>query len=184
MPSDSPRGLKRSKFDHDFPSSDSVPNYSTTFPPLSASHNSKFSTTSPIFSIGTSPRPKTNVTFHRFILVKAPDKQKSLDSVSPFLISRWLSGMVGTTKDIKKLRSGDLLVECANHNQSNKLKNIKTLVTPTETIQISCESHPTLNSSKGVIRTSDIGNLSDDDIQGDLKDQNVTSVRRLIIKKY
>ena len=183
----SPRGLKRSRFDHisdtDLNSSSDYDSInSISFPSLSLSNNSRFPTTSATYSSGSPPKPNTN-SFHRFMLVKAPGLVKSLDSVSPFLISRWLLGMVGTTKNVKKLRSGDLLVECASHNQSTKLKNLKFIESGSEKISVTCESHPTLNTSKGVIRSSELRGESDENILAELKEQNVTSVQRLILNK-
>ena len=129
-----PRGIKHSKLDNDNDSTPSssvfVPQHSISFQPLSSSHNSNFSTTSPNLlnaesnikrlSNGSSPRHRTNVTFHRYIIVKAPDKQNSLNTVSPFLISRWLLGMVGTTTNIKNF---DLEISLSNVPTITNLTN-------------------------------------------------------------
>ena len=182
----SPRGLKRCKLDDstdtDFNSSpDNGSNKSISFPLPSLPTDSRFPN---IFPTGPSPKPRINFTsFHRFILAKAPELTKSFDSVSPFLISKWLLGMVGSTKNVKKLRSGDLLIECASHSQSTKLKSLKIINSGSEKINITCESHPTLNSSKGVIRSPELRGVPDDKIETDLKNQNVTSVQRLILNK-
>ena len=43
--------------------------------------------------------------------------------------------------------------------------------------------HRSLNSSKGVIRTRDLGDLDEEEIASELRDQGVLSVRRITIKK-
>ena len=178
------KGVKRSKHDNDTDvNSDYIPKIDDNTD-VNSDHNSNNSRFPNIFPTGPSSKPKINFTsFHPFLLAKAPGLKKSFHSISPFLISKWLLGMVGATKNIKKLRSGDLLIECANHGQSTTLKSLNCIKIGSEEIIITCESHPTLNSSKGVIRCSELIGVSDDKIADDLKDQNVISVQRLILNQ-
>ncbi len=47
----------------------------------------------------------------RFLVIESPDKQ--LIKLNPFAISKAVYGIAGDVKNIKRMRSGSLLVECA-----------------------------------------------------------------------
>ena len=170
--------------------SDNIDFSSTSFPSLPSSSNYDLSTFSfdsipeSLTDDFTRPNPRAKpIPFHKFVLIKAPGLKNSMESVSPFLVSRWVTGMVGPSLGIKPLRSGDLLVECFNHKQSIKLQSLKTLkITESQSIDINCVSHPSLNTSKGVIRTSSLSDLTEKQIENELSDRNVSSVRRLLLK--
>ncbi|GFY67816.1 hypothetical protein TNIN_90131 [Trichonephila inaurata madagascariensis] len=97
-----------------------------------------------------------------------------LSNASPFLISKAVQGSVGSVKSIKKLPSGDLLIETAtqaqliNLLQCTNLSNISIIATPRKT----------LNSSKGVIYCPDLIPLSDFEIE-ELASQGVEAVKRI-----
>ena len=115
----------------------------------------------------------------KFFEIVSTDESKPVSKVSPFVIEKTMQSLVGTVKSIKKLRKGSLLVEVASQAQSknivkmDKLANSPVLVSP----------HKSLNSSKGVIRTRDLDDIPEADILNALEDQNVTSVKRVSIKK-
>ena len=50
-----------------------------------------------------------------------------MKSVSPFLISKAISGLAGAVKSIKKLRTGSLLIETATSAQSNALLQVSAM---------------------------------------------------------
>ncbi|GFU91625.1 transposable element Tcb2 transposase [Trichonephila clavipes] len=89
---------------------------------------------------------------------------------SPFIIHKALIGIGGEPKSIKKLRSGDLLIETISAVQSKSFLLVKTfmdsplVVTP----------HRTLNSCRGVISESDLLCASETEILEGLSDQGVT----------
>ncbi|XP_023233784.1 uncharacterized protein LOC111633447 [Centruroides sculpturatus] len=80
---------------------------------------------------------------------------------------------IGRLKKTQKLRSGDLLVETASPQQSAKLLAAKKL----GDIEVTVTPHGSLNSSRGVISEDEL------DIQMNLKDQCVTAVRRISIRR-
>ena len=52
---------------------------------------------------------KAKLTFPRFLLMMSGDEDKSLSRLSTFAIQKGIEGLVGEPKNIKRLRSGDLL---------------------------------------------------------------------------
>ncbi|XP_023214771.1 uncharacterized protein LOC111617712 [Centruroides sculpturatus] len=102
-----------------------------------------------------------------------------LSKRSPFLIQKLFESTIGHLKKIQKLRSGDLLVEAASPQQSEKLLKMKSL----GDIQVTITPHTSLNSSRGVISEIDLMSEDESDIQIGLSDQEVTAVRRISIRR-
>ena len=67
-------------------------------------------------------------------------------------------------KDVKKLRSGDILVECAKKAHAKNLLRATTLAG----VGMKASPHRSLNSSKGVLRTRDLGDLDEEEIASEL----------------
>ncbi|GFS59423.1 uncharacterized protein TNIN_191841 [Trichonephila inaurata madagascariensis] len=112
--------------------------------------------------------------FPKFIVLHATDNSK-LSNVSPFLISKAVQGSAGSVKSIKKLPSGDLLIETATQAQSINLLQCTNL----SNISITATPHKTLNSSKGVIYCPDLIPLPDSEIEEELASQGVEAVKRI-----
>ena len=84
----------------------------------------------------------------RFVVLTSTTPDRPLNKLSPFFIAKGILGIVGTEiKDVKKLQSGDLLVECGKKAHAHSLLLAKTL----HDVSIEAYAHKTLNSSKGVI---------------------------------
>ena len=115
----------------------------------------------------------------RFIIIESLDKESSVAKLSPFAIHKGIMGIAGTVKDVKKLRSGHILVECAKKSHADNLLRASTLAG----VGIKASPHRTLNSSKGVIRTRDLDDVDEEEIAHELKPQGVLNVRRIVIKK-
>jgi len=114
----------------------------------------------------------------RFLLISASSTDVPL-KLSPFAIEKGIQGIAGSPKSIRRLRSGDLLVEVIKKAHSNNLLKASTFVG----IPIKCEPHKGLNSSKGVFRCSDLQDCSEDEILYELKDQGVTELKRIKIRR-
>ncbi|GFY74794.1 uncharacterized protein TNIN_391771 [Trichonephila inaurata madagascariensis] len=84
-------------------------------------------------------------------------------------------GSAGFVKSIKKLLSGDLLIETATQAQSINLLQCTNL----SNISITATPHKTLNSSKGVIYCPDLIPLPDSEIEEELASQGVEAVKRI-----
>ncbi|GFV52882.1 uncharacterized protein TNCV_2875501 [Trichonephila clavipes] len=119
----------------------------------------------------------TIATNSRFLILSLPNHEMS--QKSPFAIQKALKGIGGDPKSVKKLRSGDLLIETVSALQTKSFLSAKVfldcplIVTP----------HRSLNSSRGVISEPDLLCASEAEILEGLSDQGVTQIRRIKIKK-
>ncbi|GFX53840.1 uncharacterized protein TNCV_1597861 [Trichonephila clavipes] len=98
---------------------------------------------------------------------------------SPFVGHKAIIGIGGEPKSIKKLRSGDLLIETTSALQRKSFLLSKTLLD----FPLSVTPHKFLNSCRGVISKPDLLCSSETEILEGLSDQGVTQVRRTTIKK-
>ena len=117
--------------------------------------------------------------FPRFIVLESVE-ETPLSRLSPFDIKRFL----GTTsrvepKNVKTLRNGTLLVQVTTKAKSDALLKM-TLFDKTK---IKSYPHQTLNSSKGVVRCRQLSLCTLDEIKSNLKQQGVSDVRRISIKR-
>ncbi|GIY89683.1 RNA-directed DNA polymerase from mobile element jockey [Caerostris darwini] len=112
----------------------------------------------------------------RFFILSLP---ANAVSKSPFAIEKGLKGILGSPKAVKKLRSGDLLIETLNALQSKLLLLAKTFLGQ----PIIVSPHRTLNTSRGVISEPDLVNCPESEILEGLSEQGVINVRRITIKR-
>ena len=106
--------------------------------------------------------------YDRFLLVK-PSGRKNLSTSSPFLVNKILTSH-GKLDSIRKLQSGDFLIEASSAKQSDQLKK----VTNIQGFDLTVEPHPSLNSVKGVIKHPEIRNTSKEEMCIELAEQHVT----------
>lgn len=112
----------------------------------------------------------------RFLIVKR--REGDFSKVSPFLIEKVLSGLVGNVKSVKKNKEG-LLIETNNPNQTKKLLK----QTKFHEFDIEVTPHAFLNYSKGVITCRDLLNCTVEEIMDNLKDQGIINVKRISTKR-
>lgn len=124
-------------------------------------------------------RSKTSHAFAKFIIIEAVDKEKPITKLSPFVIEKQLSSILGTPKSVKSLKNQTLLVECNTKNQAENLLGTKSFFNN----KVRVYPHPTLNSSRGVIRCKELSVCSLEVIKEELADQGVTDVKRISIKR-
>lgn len=122
---------------------------------------------------------KKNDHWQRFILLESLSTEKVLTKLSPFAIQKGISGIAGTVKDVKKLRSGQILVECSKKAHADNLLRANTLAG----VPIKATFHPYLNSSRGIIRTRELQDMDESEITTELTQEGVTSVKRISIRK-
>ena len=122
---------------------------------------------------------KAKLTFPRFLLMMSGDEDKSLSRLSTFAIQKGIEGLVGEPKNIKRLRSGDLLIEVDRETFSTKLLAVKQIAG----IPVKVSPHRTLNTSKGVIRTQEIKNTTNEELKTQLKRQGVSDAKIITIRK-
>lgn len=114
-----------------------------------------------------------------FVIKRISTKNESFENVSPFLVQKTIISNVGEVSSIRKLRSGDLLVEVTSKLQSEKLAKLKHF----GTFPVTVTPHISLNSSKGVISCGELLNETVEDIMKELNSQGVTHVRRIFIRR-
>ena len=99
--------------------------------------------------------------------------------LSPFVIEKCIQSIVGHPKTIKKLKSGDLLLEVDRQQQvENLLKTTKIF-----DLKVKISLHQSLNSSKGVIRCPELRPCSNKEIIDNLTDKGVTGVRNVSVRR-
>lgn len=115
----------------------------------------------------------------RFIVLTSKDVEQPLSKLSPFIIEKAITGLAGSPKSVKKLRSGQLLIECDKRAHSNNLLRSQQMAG----INIESKPHVFLNSSKGIIKSKDLEQCSEKELVEELKNQGVTEAYRIKIKK-
>ncbi|GFX06665.1 putative RNA-directed DNA polymerase from transposon BS [Trichonephila clavipes] len=98
---------------------------------------------------------------------------------SPFTIHKALKGIGGEPKSVKRLRSGDLLVETSSSTQTKSFLLAKTFINS----PVNIIPHKSLNTSRGVISEPDLLATSEAEILEGFSNQGVIQVRRITIKK-
>ena len=72
------------------------------------------------------PTSPTLLNVPRFLVVKSQEEKRTMADLSPFVIEKCIQSIVGHPKTIKKLKSGDLLLEVDRQQQvENLLKTTK-----------------------------------------------------------
>ena len=103
----------------------------------------------------------------RFLMIHGTDDDNPLSKLSSFAVHKGIEGIAGIPKDIKRLRSGDFLLEVNRESHANNLLKITHLVN----IPVTVFHH---KSSKGVIRCRDLINTPDNEILENLTSEKVT----------
>lgn len=112
-----------------------------------------------------------------FYLMKHQDPDKTLIQVSPFLIENALKQGVSTPlKYYKKLRSGSVIIESTTPEQSQQLTALSSLLGQ---VPVTVTPHDILNHPRGVIRSWDLIDASEDEITTALASQHVINTRKL-----
>ena len=108
-------------------------------------------------------------------MMTSGDDEKSLSRLSTFVIRKGNQGLVGEPETIKRLRSGDLLIEVDRETHSGNYGIGR--------VPVKVSSHRTLNTSKGVLRTPEFKNTTREELLTQLIKQGVTDARMVTIKK-
>lgn len=112
-----------------------------------------------------------------FLLISSQDPSKPLSSLSPFLLSKSIKSITNEPKELKKLASGNILVQVTKHVYCEKL--LHTTKLPGIDVSVRVTPHKTLNTSRGVIRASDINMCDENEILEGFKNQGVIAVQCL-----
>ncbi|GFU36023.1 putative RNA-directed DNA polymerase from transposon BS [Trichonephila clavipes] len=115
----------------------------------------------------------------RFLLISLPNNEMS--SKSPFAFQKALIGIGGEPKSVKRLRSGDLLME--THSLSALQTKFFLLAKTFLNSFVTISPHKTLNSCHGVISEPDLLITPEAEILEGFSNKGVIQVRRITIKK-
>ncbi|XP_064465286.1 uncharacterized protein LOC135376727 [Ornithodoros turicata] len=99
--------------------------------------------------------------------------------MSPFFVEKAVSSLSNHITEIKKLRSGDLLIKCTSETDCKKILNAREMLD----IPICASLHKTLNTCRGVIAVAELIDVPVEEILENLKEQAVIDVRKLKIRK-
>ncbi|GFV95731.1 uncharacterized protein TNCV_1727811 [Trichonephila clavipes] len=113
----------------------------------------------------------------RFLLLSLPNNEMS--SKSPFTIQKALVGIGCEPKSVKRLRSGDLLIETLSAIQTKSFLLAKTFLNS----PVITNPHKTLNSCRDVISEPELLTTPESKIFDGFFDQGVIQVRRITIKR-
>ncbi|GBL95339.1 hypothetical protein AVEN_154757-1 [Araneus ventricosus] len=114
-----------------------------------------------------------------FIFKRVSENKETFQSVSPFLVKKAVVGTLGEVTSVRKLCSGDLLIEVKSRKQAQQIIKLE----PLATIPVTVSAHTSLNSSKGVITCGELFNVSIEEITDEFKGEGVTHVRRIFIRR-
>ena len=115
--------------------------------------------------------------FAHFIVLESIE-DKPMSKLSPFVIEKTLSGLF-TPVSVKKLANGTLLVEVNKKPYADILLKIKSF----GGLKIKAFAHLSLNTSKGVVRSSELSLCTLDELKSHLANQGVTDIKRISIKR-
>ena len=115
-------------------------------------------------------------------LIRSLNPDKPATKINIFAVTKTLD-MIGTPKDVKRLQSGEILVHVGKPAHAKKLLDLSIIIeTPVEV-----RPHPTLNTSKGVIRDRDglLSECTEKEILEGLAENQVPAidVRRIMSKR-
>ena len=113
----------------------------------------------------------TSSTFPHFIVLESL-QEKQLTKLNPIVIEKVISGIVNPVS-VKKLQNGTLLVKVGRKTYADNLLKMNLFAG----LKIKLFPHYSLNSSKGVVRSSELSLCTLDEIKTYLKSQRVSSCR-------
>ena len=120
-----------------------------------------------------------NANIAQFLILKSEEKDRKVSDPSPFAIEKSIQAIAGHPKSIKRLKSGDLLLEVEKKSHITNLFSTKKLFN----LNVKISLHVSLNTSKGVIRCQDLGPCTDNIIFENLKSEGVIHVRNIQVRR-
>jgi len=102
-----------------------------------------------------------------------------LSALNPFVIEKVFQSTIGSVEECRKLRSGDLLVKVRSRKQAEKLQAMTTF----HNINVEASAHRTLNSSRGVVRSYELSQMTPEELLDELKPHGVTAVKHIMANR-
>ena len=120
---------------------------------------------------------EVSTSFSSCIALKSIE-EKPVTKLSPFIIERFLSANV-VPRSVKTGCNNTLIVEVTKKKYVNLLLKMTTL----HNMKIKAYPHRSLNTSQGVVRSSELSSCSIEEIKHNLRKQQVSEVKRITIRK-
>ena len=98
--------------------------------------------------------------------------------VNCFKANKEIINICGNSPKVRPQGDGSLVIEISSPDESERLLK----VTKLHGHKVSCIPHPTYNQSKGVIYAPELLTIDTEEIQSELKEQNVVTVVRMMKK--
>ena len=135
-----------------------------------------------------SPLFAKNDTWPRFMVLTSASEEKPLRKLSPFMVQKGIKTIARTPESTKRLRDGSFLMQCSRRAQVENL--LRTVIFVYQPVQVfvhkslnSVFVHRSFNSSRGVIRCWELGDMSEVEIRNELKTLGVLEVHCVTVKK-
>ncbi len=122
---------------------------------------------------------ETSNMWPRFLVMQGTSLEFPLAKVSPFAIEKGIQGLAGTPVSVKRLRSGDLIIEVSRKSHSDSLLRSGMMAN----CPIKVQPHRSMNIKKGVIRCYELKHTDEAEILDNLSSQGVTEVRKITIQR-
>lgn len=141
--------------------------------------------------IGATKRPRTEDVHSvseafspKYIVLTSSDqagekKATPLGKMSPFFIEKAVKSLSANITEVKKMRSGDILLKCTSEADCNRILNATEMMGT----KISASLHKSLNTSRGVIAVSELIDVPVEEILENLKEQGVIDVYKIKIRR-
>ena len=120
---------------------------------------------------------ETDENFYQFLVLELIE-EPPITKPSPSLIQKTIETHCKPI-NIKKAMNNTIIIQTTNQKQSEKILKWKQF----GKLNIKTYPHPTLNFSKGVVKSPDLASCSLEEMRLHLKPQGVTDVRRISIRK-
>ena len=114
----------------------------------------------------------------RYLVISSADEGVPL-RISPFAVQKGIEGIAGKPDNIKRMQSGDLIVQVSKRSHAQNLLNMTEFVG----FKATCSPHTSLNYSKGILRCRELADCSEDEILTELKSQGVVNIKRFSSKR-
>jgi hypothetical protein len=125
---------------------------------------------------------ESDTSFPSFLVIEPCDNHAI--KLSIFGLQKLLKCAVGEVKTAKKLRNGNILLEVANKQQAERALSLTSIVDRSlNPIPVKVTPHRSLNTSKGIIRSRDLRDCTDDEVLDALRPAGVTQVKHIMTQR-
>ena len=121
---------------------------------------------------------ETESDFPRFTIIESLQDIR-LDQLSPFLIEKKIISSSYNLKNVKKLQTGNLLVEIVTKKHAENLLKMEKF----HNLKCCAYPHTKLNTSKGVVRSKELSLTTPEEIEMAFKKQGIKKYRRVTIHR-